>query len=432
MKNQYKQPTVTLMIRVKVNGKWSRCRAVYGKTGRVIPGLVVCEGRELKCSEVSYELRFYRDGKPHYLPVGKNAMDAEERRRALAMRLSAKLLARSVGVDIESDADRKSLKQWATTYIEHQSTLTGRGQVDQIKYVISLFFESCKKTYVDELSKSDLINFRGHLTALPLYRNARTKPSQRRIAVLRRRNRCPVKQETISARTVFNYSMHARKWLLEGGVDPKIFPPTPKYEEPEVTIYSPSQVKSLFALIKGNLRIALNLMLKCGLRRNEAVFSYFADVNFDNKTILVRGKPEWGFKVKNRVQRHIPVPDDLLEELRQWETDHPDQQLIIQTDRGLPDLYLMQQLKRFVHQHGLSCGRCHHCRSGYPGCEEWELHKFRRTYITGILRHVDLRTAQQYAGHSKITSTERYLRSASAAEGQSRVSSIDWTVPFYT
>jgi integrase len=60
------------------------------------------------------------------------------------------------------------------------------------------------------------------------------------------------------------------------------------------------------------------------------------------------------------------------------------------------------------------------------------LHKFRRTYLTGIVRHVDLRTAQQYAGHSRITSTERYLRSASAAEGQSRVSSIDWTVPFYT
>jgi hypothetical protein len=48
------------------------------------------------------------------------------------------------------------------------------------------------------------------------------------------------------------------------------------------------------------------------------------------------------------------------------------------------------------------------------------------------VRHVDLRTAQQYAGHSRITSTERYLRSASAAEGQSRVSSIDWTVPYYS
>jgi integrase len=48
------------------------------------------------------------------------------------------------------------------------------------------------------------------------------------------------------------------------------------------------------------------------------------------------------------------------------------------------------------------------------------------------LRHVDLRTAQEYAGHTRISSTERYLRPASAPEGQRRVSSIDWTVSFYT
>ena len=41
MKDQYKERTVTLMIRAKVNGKWSRFRAVYGRTGRVIPGLVI-------------------------------------------------------------------------------------------------------------------------------------------------------------------------------------------------------------------------------------------------------------------------------------------------------------------------------------------------------------------------------------------------------
>lgn len=68
---------------------------------------------------------------------------------------------------------------------------------------------------------------------------------------------------------------------------------------------------------------------------------------------------------------------------------------------------------------------------GNPDCEQWELHKFRRTYITAICRNVDLRTAQSYAGHEKITSTERYLKSASAAEGQKRVSAIDFTKPFY-
>ena len=431
MKNQSKQPTVGLMIRTKVDGKWRRFKAVTGKRGRVIPGLVAREGREIQCSDVSYELRFYKDGTPHYMPAGKNAMDAEAQRRSLATRLNAKLIAKSVGADIELDTDRKSIKAWASTYVAELSVLVGGAQVSQAKYAIGLFLDSCKEKFVDQLRRANLISFLGDLEKLPLYRNQRTKPSQRRLAVSTR-NRHPVKQATISARTIAAYYHKTKKWLLEGGADPKIFPSSPKFEEPEITIYSPSQIKSLLAIVKGNRRMALMLMLMCGLRRKEVAFAYFSDVNFESKTILVRGKPERGFKVKTRVQRYVPVPDVLLDELRQWEADHPGQQLIIQTVNGFPELSLNRQLKRFVYQHGLRCGRCDHCRSGNPNCEEWELHKFRRTYLTGIVRHVDLRTAQQYAGHSRITSTERYLRSASAAEGQSRVSSIDWTVPFYT
>jgi hypothetical protein len=51
--------------------------------------------------------------------------------------------------------------------------------------------------------------------------------------------------------------------------------------------------------------------------------------------------------------------------------------------------------------------------------------------LTAIVRHVDLRTAQAYAGHKRITSTERYLKPATASEGQKRVSAIDFTKPFY-
>jgi integrase len=357
-------------------------------------------------------------------------MYAEEQRRTLAAQLSVKSLAKSAGIDVELETDRKSTKHWASTYMEKQSVLLGSSQVRRISFAIELFFESCKKTYIDELIESDLLGVLRHLSTLPVYRNLRAKPSKRRNAS-QRRTRCPVTDGVISARTIFSYYMCIRKWLLEGGADAKIFPPPPKYEEPEVTVYSPEQIKSLFALVTGDLRIALNLMLKCGLRRKEVAFAYFSDINFADKTILVRGKPEWDFKVKNRIQRYIPVPDDLLEELRPWEADHPSQRLIIQTAKGGPELRMIRHLKRFVYLHGLRCGRCHHCRAGNPNCEDWELHKFRRTYITGILRHVDLRTAQEYAGHSRITSTERYLRPASATEGQSRVSSIDWTVPFY-
>ena len=87
---------------------------------------------------------------------------------------------------------------------------------------------------------------------------------------------------------------------------------------------------------------------------------------------------------------------------------------------------------RFVYLHGLRCGRCGHCRLSNPNCEEWEFHKFRRTYITAICPRVDLRTAQEYAGHARITSAERYLKTASAAAGQKRISAIDFTKPFYS
>jgi integrase len=431
VKDQYKRRTVTLMLRARVDGKWGRYKAIYGKTGRAIPGLVIVRDQELKFPEVSYELRFYQNGKPHYRAAGKNATDAEEQRRTLSAQLSVKSLAKSAGIEVELATDRKSLKQWESTYISKQYVLLGASQLRRIGYAIELFFEACKKSYIDELTESDLLGVLRHLFTIPVYRKHRAQPSKRRNAS-QRRTRCPVTVGVISARTIFSYYMSIRKWLLEGGADAKIFPPPPKYEEPEVTIYSPEQIKSLFALLTGNLRIALSLMLKCGLRLREVSFAYFSDIDFANKTILVRGKPEWNFKVKNRIQRYIPVPDDLVQELKQWEADHPRQRLIIEKAKGGPELRMIRLLKQFVYLHGLRCGRCQHCSAGNPNCEDWELHKFRRTYITGIVRHVDLRTAQQYAGHLRITSTERYLRPASATDGQSRVSSIDWTVPFYS
>jgi integrase len=55
------------------------------------------------------------------------------------------------------------------------------------------------------------------------------------------------------------------------------------------------------------------------------------------------------------------------------------------------------------------------------------LHRFRRTYITMLLRSgLDLATVQRYAGHSDLASTMRYLRPESAVETQDRISAIVW------
>lgn len=72
-------------------------------------------------------------------------------------------------------------------------------------------------------------------------------------------------------------------------------------------------------------------------------------------------------------------------------------------------------------------GRCEGSKSRRRECREFTLHKFRRTYITTLLRNgIDLRTVQAYAGHKDIASTMKYLRPASARESQAKLNAVKW------
>lgn len=430
MKDEFRRRKVTLMIRVKIGDKWVRRRVIYGRSGRVIPGLVLTGSKEVRFHSVSYDIRYFVQGQAKYMPAGTNASDAEELRSTMEQQLSARAIADAAGLKTEVAPTRPKIWESVTGYIKRRF-LQETVQSAKYRYVVNLFREVCRKTFVDEIIKDDLIAFCQHAARLPVLRHKRQNPSKRANEI-RRKKRHPISRGTLVARTVFTYFTILCKCLKDIGVDPKIFPEPPKYEEPEITIYSAQQLKVFCSLVSGSLRIATSLMLKCGLRRQEVAFAEFSDIDFENKTFLVQGKPERGFHVKNYCQRYVPIPDDLMAELEQWKRDHPNQSLIVPSRFGNPNSGLIGSLKRFVYLHGLRCGHCTHCRIGNPDCEEWELHNFRRTYATALVRHVDLRTAQKYLGHKRITSTERYLRAASAIEGQRKVSQIDFTQPFYS
>jgi len=93
---------------------------------------------------------------------------------------------------------------------------------------------------------------------------------------------------------------------------------------------------------------------------------------------------------------------------------------------------LLESLKQLAEKAGLSCGRCDGCarlkEPGYRGgCQEFTLHKFRRTCLTTLLRNtVDVRTVQRLAGHSDLESTLRYLRPASGPELQAKINAVQW------
>lgn len=118
----------------------------------------------------------------------------------------------------------------------------------------------------------------------------------------------------------------------------------------------------------------------------------------------------------------------LFEQLKAWHEAHSDQVLLFPTRRGKPDGHILRQLKLAAKQTGMNCGQCSRCkRKVNPECAGFTLHKFRRSYLTMVLRSgIDLRTAQAYAGHSDLASTMRYLRPAPGKEAHAKVNAVKW------
>ena len=396
--------TVTLMIRHRgEDGKWKRSPAARGANGRVKPGHALVKGKIVPVMDGAYELRHYEDRRVVYTPAGKNAADADGQRARQEKTSTAMVVAEDAGLQIVTGEDRKTLRGSADAYISDAEGRKAMAAASMARSATAEFIRLTKKNFVDEIRKEDLYRFH---------------------AALRKRGCGP--------RTLSNKHSRIVSWLRFAGIDKANIPPRPKYEEALPTIYEPEQYKALLEGADTHTKMCILLALKAGLRDKELRHLEFRDINFTNNTLIVRGKPEWGFKVKDSEQRELPLPDDLVAELRAWRESRSGKRLVLGTERDTPSSVLLEDVKRTAHRAGLSCGSCDGCANrekpkSRSGCEEFTLHKFRRTYLTMLLRnHVDVRTVQRLAGHSDLESTLRYLRPASGPELQAKINAVQW------
>jgi integrase len=342
----------------------------------------------------------YEGRKVKYIAAGTRADAADAQRKRLEQRETALVVAADAGLVVVKDEARLTLKGTASAYIV--DTL-GRGATEaaeQARLVTSEFIGVCrkrKKEYIDEITRDDIYTF---------------------WTTLRARGCGP--------RTVANKHARLNSWLKFAGLDKSMIPPKPRYEDTLPTIYEPDETATLLANADKYMEVCILIGLKCGLRDQELQHLEFSDLNWAEGTLRVQGKPRWGFHVKTWEQRDIPVPDAALAVLRHWEQARPGQTLVLGTSGHNPNTKLLLRLKGLARQAGLNCGRCDGCHERGE-CREFTLHKFRRTYITTLLRQgIDLRTVQAYAGHKDIASTMRYLRPASGTEARSKVNAVTW------
>lgn len=150
-----------------------------------------------------------------------------------------------------------------------------------------------------------------------------------------------------------------------------------------------------------------------GMREQEVMYAYWSDVHLSQATVRVSHKLDRGCTPKAYKEQEIPIPAKLAESLKAWKSE-ADRTcgLVFPTAGCNPKLDFLDCLKAVAERAKLNK-------------EDFWLHKFRATFATRCLwAGVDLRTVQQWLGHSDMESTMRDLKPSRSQQVRDKVNEI--------
>lgn len=376
---------VNLTKRVQTPHGMRYCAVVLSANGRVKPDVVFVNGREERHTEGAYYLEWREGAKRVRLSVGKDAADASARR----LRKEAELNAVNNGVSIvpeNGDNGHRSLAASVAEFLDETKLTKKPKTLAAYTTALNYFTESCPKLYLEDIERKDLLKFSAFL---------RDEKEQ-------------------APRSVYNKFENVMTFLkankIRGLVGKNDWP---RYTEEEPEMYEQAELKKLFAACDAEEKLWYEFFLMTGMREQEVMYAYWSDINFAHATVRVSHKPDRGWTPKAYKEREIPIPAKLVKSLKIWKT-RADKTcgLVFPTAGCKPKLDFLDCLKAVADRANL-------------GEEDFWLHKFRATFATRCLwAGVDLRTVQQWLGHSDMESTMRYLKPSRSQQVREKVNKI--------
>jgi integrase/recombinase XerD len=376
--------SVHLTKRVQTDQGLRYCAVAESANGRVKPDVVVVSGKEERHGEGAYYLEWREDGKRVRLSVGKDAADAAARRQRKEAELNA--LNNGVSVLPENGDGHRSVATAVAAFLDETELTKKPKTLAAYTTALSYFTESCPKIYLEDIERADLLKF---------------------CAFLRdKKNQAP--------RTVYNKFENVMTFLkankirgLAGKND------WPRYTEEEPEMYEQTELDELFEVCDTEERLWYEFFLMTGMREQEVMYTYWSDVNFAASTVRVSHKSDRGWTPKAYKEREIPIPAKLAKSLKAWKANADKTcSLVFPTGGTNPKLDFLDCLKMCAERAKLDE-------------DNFWLHKFRATFATRCLwAGVDLRTVQQWLGHSDMESTMRYLKPSRSQQVREKVNEI--------
>ena len=375
---------VNLTKRVQTPRGTRYCRVVLGSNGRIRPDVVVVNGRPERHSEGSYYLEWREKGRRVRLSVGNDAQDAAARRQ----RKEAELRALNNGVPImpEPGSEHRSMAAAVANFLEETELTKKPKTLAAYTTALNYFTESCRKLYLHEIKRYDLLKFSNFL---------RDEKKQ-------------------SPRSVYNKFETVMAFLKANGIRGLVGKNDwPRYTEEEPEMYEQEELEKLFNACNEQERLWFEFFLMTGMREQEVMHTYWSDVNFTASTLRVSHKPDRNWTPKAYKEREIPIPSKLVKKLKVWKAKADKTcGLVFPTSGCNPKLDFLDCLKACAERAEL-------------GKDNFWLHKFRSTFATRCLwAGVDLRTVQQWLGHNDMESTMRYLKPSRSEKVREKVNEI--------
>jgi len=375
---------VNVTKRVQTSKGMRYCPVVLSANGRIKPDAVMVNGKPERHPEGSYYLEWHEGAKRVRVSVGKDAADAS----ALRQRKEAELNAVNNGAAIvpENDKKRRVLAAAVADYLDDVKLTHKPRSYAAYATALAYFTESCDKVYLEDVERRDLLQFSAFL---------RDEKDQ-------------------APRTVYNKFEHVMTFLKAQGIRGLAGKKDwPRYTEEEPEIYEQEEIDKLFAACDAEERLWYEFFLMTGMREQEVMYTYWSDVNLTACTVRVTHKPDRGWTPKAYKEREIPIPAKLAKSLKAWKAKSDKTcNLLFPTSGCNPKLNFLDDLKSIAD------------RAKVDKDTVW-LHKFRATFATKCLwAGVDLRTVQQWLGHSDMESTMRYLKPSRSEAVREKVNEI--------
>jgi len=373
-----------LTKRVKTPHGVRFCPVVISANGRVKPDHVIVADREERHPEGAYYVEWYEGAKRIRRSVGKDAATAAARR----LQQEKKLEARAAGLKLVDDAKSEGslLADAVIGYLDEVKNAKKPKTYAAYSTALDYFLESCSKQRIADISREDMLQYSAYLRD----------------------------EKKLTPRTCWNKFSNVMTFLKVQGIRGLLHKNDwPRFVEEEPEIYEREELDKFFAACGEDERFFFEFFLMTGLREQEVIYCTWSEVNLSRGVVTVRYKPEYGFSPKAYKGREVPIPDKLVRALKKWKSNADSGcPLLFPTKGCRPCLHFLERCKAIAKRANLN-----------P--DDFWLHKFRATFATWALwGGVDLRTVQQWMGHSDMESTMRYLKPNRSTAVREKVNTI--------